>query len=99
MNRNIRIEMFIFFTIITVGLTLLFVVSCQTPYSGILGPKDFNGWIESETDEFVCIWNGFDRICVQSVVGKDGKDGKDGSDGKDGKDGRADIDCCSRKTD
>ena len=61
---------------------------CQTPYTGTLGPNDFNGWVESEEDGFVCLWNGFDRICVQSVVGKDGKDGKDGSDGKDGKDGQ-----------
>ena len=40
------------------------LISCQTPYSGRLGPEDFNGWVESEENGFVCLWNGFDRICV-----------------------------------
>jgi hypothetical protein len=61
---------------------------CQTPYSGTLGPKDFNGWVESEEDGFVCLWNGFDRICIYSIAGPRGKDGVDGVDGKDGRDGK-----------
>ena len=64
---------------------------CDIPYSGHLGPQDFNGWIESEENGFVCLWNGFDRICIQTIegpAGKDGKDGKDGRDGRDGLDGR-----------
>ena len=59
-------------------LLMLFMLGCQTPYSGHLGPEDFNGWIESEENGFVCLWNGFDRICIQSIPGKDGKDGTDG---------------------
>lgn len=64
---------------------------CDTPYSGPLGPEDFNGWIESEENGFICLWNGFDRLCIQTIegpAGKDGRDGRDGKDGKDGKDGR-----------
>ena len=51
---------------------------CDIPYSGHLGPEDFNGWIESEENGFVCLWNGFDRICIKTIPGRDGKDGKDG---------------------
>ena len=61
---------------------------CDIPYSGTLGPEDFNGWIESEENGFVCLWNGFDRICIQTIEGPAGKDGKDGKDGRDGRDGR-----------
>lgn len=64
---------------------------CETPYTGRLGPEDFNGWIESEENGFVCLWNGFDRICIKTIegpAGKDGRDGRDGIDGKDGRDGR-----------
>ena len=51
---------------------------CDIPYSGHLGPEDFNGWIESEENGFVCLWNGFDRICIQTIEGPAGKDGRDG---------------------
>lgn len=61
---------------------------CEIPYSGHLGPQDFNGWIESEANGFVCLYNGFDRICIKTIPGHDGKDGRDGKDGKDGRDGR-----------
>ena len=64
---------------------------CDIPYSGPLGPEDFNGWLESEANGFVCLWNGFDRICIQSIEGPAGKDGRDGRDGKDGKDGQTFI--------
>ena len=75
---------------IFIGLVsaLFLCFGCQTPYSGILGPEDFNGWVESETDGFVCLWNGFDRICVLAIPGPPGKDGTDGGDGRDGTDGR-----------
>ena len=78
---------------IFIGLVsaLFLCVGCQTPYSGILGPEDFNGWVESETDGFVCLWNGFDRICVLAIPGPPGKDGTDGRDGKDGRDGQTFI--------
>lgn len=75
---------------IFIGLVsaLFLCFGCQTPYHGTLGPEDFNGWIESETDEFICLWNGFDRICVLAIPGPPGKDGIDGRDGTDGRDGR-----------
>lgn len=62
-------------------ISLILAIGCETPYTGHLGPEDFNGWIESEANEFVCLWNGFNRICVQSIPGPPGKDGKDGKDG------------------
>lgn len=68
-------------------LIALMMYGCQTPYSGTLGPDDFKGWIESEENEFICLWNGFDRICIQTIPGPPGKDGRDGKDGKDGRDG------------
>ena len=61
---------------------------CDTPYSGPLGPEDFNGWIESEENGVICLWNGFDRLCIKTIEGPAGKDGRDGRDGKDGKDGQ-----------
>ena len=45
-------------------LVLCPLFGCETPYSGHLGPKDFNGWIESEENGLVCLWNGFDRLCI-----------------------------------
>ena len=82
------------FIIFFIGFLVGFFIGCETPYSGHLGPKDFNGWIESEEKGFVCLWNGFDRICVRTIPGppgidgKNGRDGVDGTDGKDGKDGK-----------
>ena len=83
-------------TIWTLIIAICFVpiavhYGCDIPYSGTLGPEDFNGWIESEENGFVCLWNGFDRICIQTIegpAGKDGKDGRDGRDGRAGKDGK-----------
>lgn len=75
----------------TMWILLLFALlfyGCQTPYSGTLGPEGFNGWIESEADGFVCLWNGFDRICIRTIEGPQGEPGKDGADGRDGADGQ-----------
>ena len=59
-------------------LVLCPLFSCETPYTGHLGPKGFNGWIESEENGFVCLWNGFDRLCIKSIEGPQGPPGKDG---------------------
>ena len=86
---------------IVMVLLLVFICGCNTPYTGDLGPEDFNGWIESEDVNFVCLFNGFDRICIktirghkgdQGIQGPAGKDGRDGIDGIDGVDGRDGID-------
>ena len=72
-------------------ISLILAIGCEIPYTGHLGPEGFNGWIESEKNGFVCLWNGFDRLCIQTIegpAGKDGKDGRDGRDGRDGKDGK-----------
>lgn len=69
-------------------LCLALMIGCETPYTGHLGPEGFNGWIESEENGFVCLWNGFDRLCIKTIPGRDGKDGKDGKDGRDGTDGK-----------
>ena len=73
----------------TVYLYSLFLIAfccvgCDTPYTGDLGPQAFNGWIESEENGLVCLWNGFDRICIRTIPGRDGIDGIDGRDGIDG---------------
>ena len=65
-------------------ISIILAIGCETPYTGHLGPEGFNGWIESEENGFVCLWNGFDRICIQTIEGPAGKDGRDGKDGKDG---------------
>ncbi|MCY3744484.1 MAG: hypothetical protein OXH00_26000 [Candidatus Poribacteria bacterium] len=59
-------------------LCLILGLGCEIPYTGRLGPEGFNGWIESEENGFVCLWNGFDRLCIKTIPGRDGKDGKDG---------------------
>ena len=69
-------------------ISLMLAIGCEIPYTGPLGPEGFNGWVESEANGFVCLWNGFDRICIQTMPGRDGKDGKDGRDGLDGRDGK-----------
>ena len=64
------------------------------PYSGTLGPDDFDGWITEQGQDFVCLENGFDALCIKAIPGprgergKDGRDGRDGVDGMDGKPGR-----------
>ena len=50
-----------------VFLIAVIFCACQTPYSGDLGPKDFNGWIESNEGDTVCLWNGFDRLCYVKI--------------------------------
>ena len=62
-------------------LVIFVMIGCETPYTGHLGPEGFNGWIESEENGLVCLWNGFDRLCIKTIPGRDGKDGKDGRDG------------------
>ena len=69
----------------------LFVISCficcNTPYTGDLGPEDFNGWIESESEDFVCLNNGFDQLCVRTITGPQGPKGDNGNTGKVGPQG------------
>ena len=66
------------------GLAVIFV-GCDTPYTGFLGPGDIDGYLESTGEETVCLVDGFDSICIQTIPGLPGSDGKDGRDGKDGK--------------
>ena len=57
-------------------LIALCVVGCDTPYTGALGPQAFNGWIESEENGLVCLWNGliefasgrFPDVMVETVL-------------------------------
>ncbi len=87
-----------FLRIFCVLFAISIFASCQTPYTGTLGPNNFNGWITEEGDDFVCLANGFDTLCIKAIAGEtgktgqDGKDGNDGVDGKDGKDGNDGVD-------
>ena len=66
------------------GLAVIFI-GCDTPYTGFLGAGDIDGYLESAGAETVCLADGFDSICIQTIPGLPGSDGKDGRDGKDGK--------------
>ena len=72
---------------ILILLLTVLSVGCETPYSGNLGPGDFNGWIQSEEDGFVCLANGFDELCLRTIPGPQGIQGDPGVDGQDGIDG------------
>ena len=65
-------------------IAMLVFVGCDTPYTGHLGPDDFDGWIESESEDFVCLWNGFDRICIRTITGPQGEKGEKGDKGLKG---------------
>ena len=67
-----RIWALIFILCLALAITYY---GCDVPYSGHLGPDDFNGWVESEETGFVCLWNGFDRICIKTVQGPQGEPG------------------------
>ena len=71
------------FFLCVLGLAVIFI-GCDTPYTGFLGAGDIDGYLESAGAETVCLADGFDSICIQTIPGKDGKDGLNGRDGKDG---------------
>ena len=63
------------------GLAVIFI-GCDTPYTGFLGAGDIDGYLESAGADRVCLADGFDSICIQTIPGLPGKDGKDGKDGE-----------------
>ena len=71
------------FFLCVLGLAVIFI-GCDTPYTGFLGAGDIDGYLESAGADRVCLADGFDSICIQTIPGKDGKDGLNGKDGKDG---------------
>ena len=69
------------FFLCVLGLAVIFI-GCDTPYTGFLGAGDIDGYLESAGADRVCLADGFDSICIQTIPGKDGRDGKDGKDGE-----------------
>ena len=63
------------------GLAVIFI-GCDTPYTGFLGAGDIDGYLESAGADRVCLADGFDSICIQTIPGKDGLNGRDGKDGE-----------------
>ena len=92
MDASIRQIVFRAIIIFIIGFLVGFFVGCDTPYSGTLGPDDFDGWITEQGDDFVCLENGFDALCIKTILGPRGEPGRDGNDGRDGVDGRDGID-------
>ena len=45
---------------------LVILLGCETPYSGNLGPGDFNGWIQSSGDEALSALNNGPLISIVS---------------------------------
>ena len=72
-----------------IGLVLLY--GCDTPYTGFLGPGDIDGYLESRGDETVCLVDGFDSICIQTIPGARGLQGPQGLQGLKGEDGETII--------
>ena len=99
MDAAIRQIVFRAIIIFIIGFLVGFFVGCDTPYSGTLGPDDFDGWITEQGDDFVCLENGFDSVCIKTMPGTPGKDGKDGISivgpqglpGKDGQRGKSGV--------
>ncbi len=69
------------FFLCVLGLAVIFM-GCDTPYTGFLGPGDIDGYLESAGADRVCLADGFDSICIQTIPGKDGLNGRDGKDGE-----------------
>ena len=92
MDAAIRQIVFRAIIIFIIGFLVGFFVGCDTPYSGTLGPDDFDGWITEQGDDFVCLENGFDALCIKAIPGPRGERGKDGRDGRDGIDGKPGVD-------
>ena len=69
------------FFLCVLGLAVIFI-GCDTPYTGFLGAGDIDGYLESAGAETVCLADGFDSICIQTIPGKDGLNGRDGKDGE-----------------
>ena len=69
------------FFLCVLGLAVIFI-GCDTPYTGFLGAGDIDGYLESAGADRVCLADGFDSICIQTIPGKDGLNGKDGKDGE-----------------
>ena len=65
------------------GLVVIFV-GCETPYTGFLGPGDIDKYVDSTGDNTVCIADGFDSICIQTIPGPRGPQGLQGLQGEDG---------------
>ena len=52
MDAAIRQIVFRAIIIFIIGFLVGFFVGCDTPYSGTLGPDDFNGWITEQGGRF-----------------------------------------------
>ena len=60
------------FFLCVLGLAVIFI-GCDTPYTGFLGAGDIDGYLESAGADRVCLADGFDSICIQTIPGKDGR--------------------------
>ena len=78
--------------VFVVALMALVLSGCDTPYTGFLKAGDIDKYVENADKRTVCISDGFDSVCIRTVVGETGKDGRDGIDGIDGRDGIDGID-------
>ena len=56
------------FFMCVLGLAVIFI-GCDTPYTGFLGAGDIDGYLESAGAETVCLADGFDSICIQTIPG------------------------------
>ena len=54
------------------GLAVIFI-GCDTPYTGFLGAGDIDGYLESAGADRVCLADGFDSICIQTIPGLPGR--------------------------
>ena len=56
------------FFLCVLGLAVIFI-GCDTPYTGFLGAGDIDGYLESAGADRVCLADGFDSICIQTIPG------------------------------
>ena len=70
----------------------VFVMGCETPYTGFLRPGDIDGYVQTIQEGTICLDDGFDTICVRTVQGDRGTQGNRGPQGKSGGIGTPGID-------
>ena len=63
---------------LVVGGILFTLMGCQTPY-GVLGSDAIEDYVETSNDGLICVSDGFDSVCIQTIPGPRGPRGRDGA--------------------
>ena len=60
------------------SVILLVTMGCETPYR-TLGADAIEDYVRDSGDDLVCLSDGFDSVCIQTIAGPRGPRGRDGA--------------------